>query len=215
MESIEEHTNLKEDVTPAEAWQYLRETARVIKESNEDLRLRFQETDKKFQDTDKKFQETAVRFQETDKYIKELGGQIGGLHNTFGYFNEGLMIPSIKRILGEDFNCHFVAPNPYFKSNGHKYEVDVLGVSYTACYLVEIKTKYKDDVIDQHNKKLENFNKYEKQYTDLPKYGIIAASNFRDEDIEKIREAGFYFISFAEYLAKLVVFDNFTPKKWI
>lgn len=42
--------------------------------------------------------------------IKELGQQIGGLGDKFGYFTEGMALPSMERILTEQFGMSVIMP---------------------------------------------------------------------------------------------------------
>jgi hypothetical protein len=41
------------------------------------------------------FQETKQQMQETDRIVKQLGSQMGGLHNSFGELAEHLVAPGI------------------------------------------------------------------------------------------------------------------------
>lgn len=47
---------------------------------------------------------------QTDRQLKELGKQIGGIGDKFGYFTEGLALPSMEKILHEQFHMEFVSP---------------------------------------------------------------------------------------------------------
>jgi hypothetical protein len=67
---------------------------------------KFQETRDMFQATDLKFQATDRQFQETKELVKNLGKQIGGLHNSLGHTVELLMTPDLTvkfQRLGYDF----------------------------------------------------------------------------------------------------------------
>lgn len=93
-----------------EVWAILREVAQSQKE-----------TDRKFQETEKLLQELAQSQRETDRksreadrkikqQFKELGQQIGGLGDKFGYFTEGMALPSMERILTDRFGMTTVMP---------------------------------------------------------------------------------------------------------
>jgi hypothetical protein len=173
--------------------------------------LMFQETDKKFQETDRMMKET---FKETELRIKELGQQIGGLHNKFGIYNEGLFMPSLIRILEEEFGCkeHFVNYN--FKNNGHHYEIDLLGVSDDFDYIVEIKSNLRKEDIEQSIKKIDYFKKYSKLFKGNLIIGVITATSYREEARKMVLDKGLYFISTSDDIAKLQISKDFKPKMW-
>jgi hypothetical protein len=173
--------------------------------------LMFQETDRKFQETKELLAKSSL---ETNKQIEELGRQIGGLHNKFGAYNESLVIPSIKKILENEFNCNYKGPNIELKQNGDTYEIDLLGTSQEACYLVEIKSKLNLEAIAQLKKIIEKFRKYMPEYSNKKIFGILAVTQYNDDQYKKALKEGFYIISISDNLAMLHVPEKFKPKSW-
>jgi hypothetical protein len=70
--------------------------------------------------------ETDRRMQETDRMLKALGRQIAGLGDKFGYFTEGLALPSMERILRTRFRMETVSPRVRVRQGGQEREYDVL-----------------------------------------------------------------------------------------
>ena len=175
--------------------------------SFEKVWLMFQETDKKFQDTDKKMQDT-------DKQIKELGKQIGGLGNKFGTFNEGLFMPSLVKMLIGKFNCRSEAPRYRFNDNGNSFEIDLLGISDTACYIIEIKSHLTNEAVRQLKEIIKYFRKYDDVSKSKKIYGLICATDYNEKTSNHVIDNGFYFISTRDDIARLQVPEGFKPKEW-
>jgi len=188
----------------------------------------FQETDKKFQKIAMDFEEMRLMSQENDRVrkeseqlrkendirIKDLGEQIGGLHNKFGKYNEGLFMPSLIRILGEKFNCFEHTVNYSFKNNGDPNEIDLLGASDEYDIIVEIKSNLRKEDIEKTIKKIDSFKKYSRLYRGYPIIGIITATSYTEKERKLVIENGFYFISTNDDIAKLKTPENFEPKMW-
>ncbi|MDT3739306.1 MAG: nuclease-related domain-containing protein [Candidatus Kapabacteria bacterium] len=178
----------------------------------------FQETDRRFKETDEllssKFLETEKSMKETDKQIKELGKQIGGLGNKFGTFNEGLVLPSLYKLFEEKFQCRDFAERYRFNANGSSMEIDLLAISEDSCYLIEIKSHFKPDAIEQLQKQIERFRKFKKEYTDRKLYGVIVATHYEKENIKELLSSGIYFISISDDLVSMKLPNNFEPRVW-
>ncbi|WP_024970966.1 DUF3782 domain-containing protein, partial [Microcystis aeruginosa] len=69
--------------------------------------------------------ENAQQQKETDKQLKELGKQIGGLGAKFGSFTEGLALPSMETILGQQFGMEVISPSVRVSKEGQHLEIDV------------------------------------------------------------------------------------------
>ena len=83
-----------------DVWRILRELAASQKE-----------TDRRMQETDQRMQETDRQIKETSRSVKELGKQIGGLGAKFGSFTEGLALPSMDKILRQQFCMEVISPS--------------------------------------------------------------------------------------------------------
>ena len=186
-------------------------TYNQLMELFKETRLQFQESEKRFQESERMLTE---KFLETDKQIKELSANIGGLNNSYGSFSESLFIPSIKRLLTEKFNCSDISSNRKIGQNGKSFEIDVLGISDEALYVVEIKSKLNLSAIKQINDHISKVRKIKTEYKERKIYGIIAAVDFEQRNADHVMSKGYYFVSMIDNLAELNLPESFKPMYW-
>ncbi len=172
------------------------------------------EYDERLKETDKRFQETDLQMKKTDRKIKELGIQIGGLGNKFGLYNEGLFMPSLIKIVENTFHCHHYTNNSKVKNNGHSFEIDFWGYSDTECFIIDVKSNLKPEAIEQLENTIQQFKVAYPEHLSRKIYGVIAATHFSKHIKEQIINAGFYFISISDDVAKLYIPKKFKPKQW-
>ena len=70
---------------------------------------------------------------------------------------------SMKRILIEKFGMEFISPRVLVRKSGDSYELDVLAYSNRTkkeVYVVETKSRLRDDDIDKMIEKLRKFPKF-------------------------------------------------------
>jgi hypothetical protein len=159
------------------------------------------------------FQETDKKFQETDTQIKNLGKHIGGLGHKFGTFTEGLFMPSVKKLLLNEFKCKTVTKN-YIYNNGISFEIDMIGDAGENVYLVEIKSHLNDSIFPQMQRHIQQFKEYVTRFKGSKIFGIVVATHFDAEIVSKLYESGYYFISVSNKIAKLNIPESFLPKEW-
>ena len=177
-----------------------------------ELRESQKETDRKFQETNLQFVETDRRFKETDKMIARISKDIGSLGNKFGSFNEALVFPSLERLFEEKFHCNNISQNQKFLMNGNSFEIDMLAISKEACYIIEIKSKFRKDDLKQILKNIEKYRINVPENKDKKIYGVIVATEFNKDNIRELEKNGIYFISISDDLVKLHESDKFIPK---
>jgi hypothetical protein len=156
---------------------------------SEEIRTLSKETDRKMQETDRKMKET-------DKKIKELSKQIGGLGNKFGYFTEGLALPSMEKILSKQFKMDYIFPRAKSKILGQELEIDVLAYSNgnrNEVFIVEVKSHLTMREIEQTVKILQKFPHAFPEHAHKKIYGIIAAVDASTEMKQRVLEEGLYF----------------------
>ncbi len=199
-------------------WAMFQETDRRFKETDELLSAKFLETRNQFKETDEllsaKYLETEKSMKETGNQIKELGKQIGGLGNKFGTFNEGLVLPSLRKLFNQKFNCTDISERYKFYSNSDSMEIDLLAIAANSCFIIEIKSHYRSDAIEQIQKHIEKFRKIKKEYADRKLYGVIVATHYDKESIKELLRNGIYFISISDDLVDLQLPDDFEPRAW-
>lgn len=108
------------------SWDDLKAMIASLVESSKETDRRLRETDELIRALRDSSKETDRRMQETDRRLRELGEQIGGLGNKFGYFTEGLALPSLERILAERFGMENISPRHRVRRDGREQEYDVL-----------------------------------------------------------------------------------------
>ena len=203
-----------EKVTYDEVMQLIKavtKSQRELTESQKETELMFKETAVKFKETDELL---STKFKETDKQIKELGKQIGGLGNKFGTFNEGLVLPSLRKLFHHKFNCTDISERYKFYSNGDSMEIDLLAISKTSCFIIEIKSHYRQDAFEQLLNQIERFRRVKLEHSDKKIYGVLVATHYEKENINELLRNGIYFISISNDLVELQIPDSFEPRAW-
>lgn len=144
------------------------------------------------------FQEIRERFKETDKQIKETIRKISDLGDKFGYFTEGMALPTMEKILYEKFQLDTIMPRFTKKlPNGDFLEYDVFGYRNSTvnnAVIVEIKSKLRRDDVVEMVKELNAFSQIFPEHANKHLYGIIVAVDVPNKDlINQVEQAGLYF----------------------
>ena len=156
------------------------------------------ETRKGLKDTKKIINEVSEMQKENAEQQKKTDKQIGGLGNKFGDYTEAMARPAIRRILEERFHAHYLGP-VRFKSTHEveAVEVDAWGLSRNGtgtAYLVEIKSKFRDEHIAQVWKQVERFRIHYSEIRERPVYPMLAVVDISEEGREKVWNAGIHLI---------------------
>jgi hypothetical protein len=213
--------------TAEEVWSLFKETDRLIRELREQSKetdRQFQETDRRFQETDRRFQETDRRFQdwreqskETDRKIRELGQQIGGLGDKFGYFTEGMALPSMERMLMERFGMTTVMPRVHARQGGETLEIDVLACAngdVNRAVVVEVKSRVKREAIEQLQRLVACFRVFFPEHGSKAIMGLLAGVDWDAGVAQEARESGFLTASIHDQMFELTTPADFEPKLW-
>ena len=166
------------------------------------------------QDTDRVLKELA---QEARRQERELRQQIGGLANKFGGFTEGLALPSMEKLLTEKFQMEFLAPNVRKRRNGRSFEVDVMAYSNTrtnAVYLVEVKSRLREEGIDQILGMMRNFFDFFPEHRGKELYGILAVVDASEDLRARVLERGLYLARISGEVFELQVPEAFEPRSF-
>ncbi|NOQ35318.1 MAG: DUF3782 domain-containing protein [Methylococcaceae bacterium] len=180
-----------------------KETGFHIKE----LRTSQEETDKQLKESDRK----------VTRQLKELGKQIGGLGRKFGSFTEGLALPSMQRILQEQFKMEIISPSVRVHKAGKDIEIDVLAYansSVNEVYIVEVKSHLREEAITQLQDIMLNFRQFFPEHKDKKVFGILAAVDMSTELKERVRSLGFYTAKIKEDIFSLDVPKQFVAKAY-
>ncbi|MFL6202960.1 MAG: DUF3782 domain-containing protein [Thermoanaerobaculia bacterium] len=182
-----------------------------LAEVAERLRISGEETDRRLRESGEK---TDRHLRETDRHLRELGKQIGGLGEKFGSFTEGLALPSMTRILGQDFGMDVIAPRVRARSNGHSLEVDVLAWSNSRdeVVVVEVKSHLREEALDQMRKTLRDFRDFFPDHREKKIYAILAAVDAPDSVRDKALREGIYLARIHDGQFELQVPEGFQPR---
>lgn len=170
-----------------------------------------------FKETDRKFQEADRRLQKTERMIEELGRQIGGLGDKFGYFTEGMALPSMERILTERFGMTVVMPRVRIRRDNETIELDVLAYANGAintAVVVEVKSRVKPEAIAQCRRIMEQFREFFPEHRDKTLLGVLAGVDWDRGVEEEAREAGFLTASIHNEIFELTTPESFVAKRW-
>ena len=170
---------------------------------------------------DRRAEEAAEDSRRLKQRIDDIGKQVGGLNNKFGTFAEGLLLPSVKQILQEDFSLEWVSERTLKnrKMDGVKtfMELDAFGYSNgsenVAC-IVEIKSHLREDGIEQILRQLQDFSTFFPDHADKRLYGMIAAVDAPQSLIERVWREGLYLVLVQGDMAKLMMPEGFVPKNF-
>ena len=172
------------------------------------------ETDRQLKETDRQLKETNI---ELKNLGKELGKQIGGLSNKFGDFTEGMALPSMSKILQEDFGMDTIAPRLKKRINGKVLEMDVFGYTNSQtnkALIVEVKSRLNEEAIQQTLSILERFPQFFPEHQGKALYGILAFVDFREDFLVEAEKSGLYLAHIHDDLFKIISSRNFQPKNF-
>ncbi len=204
--------------TSEDVWRLLAELTAAQKETDKQLKEVSQqqkETELLLKEVSQQQKENAQQQKETDKQLKELGKQIGGLGTKFGSFTEGLALPSMETILGQQFGMEVISPSVRVSKEGQHLEIDVLAYSngeLNIAYIVEVKSHVRQEDITQLKSILQRFRRFFPEHKDKKLYGILAAVDLSPELREKILQEGLYVARIHDQVFELDIPDNFHLK---
>ena len=191
----------------------MQETDRLIR----DLRESGQETDRRMQETDRKMQETDRELRETGRYIKELSKKIEGIGDKFGYFTEGMALPSMERMLNERFAMENISPRHRVRRAGREQEYDVLAWAngqVNLAIVVEVKSRVRREAIAQLESQLDMLPEMVLILANKSRIGILAGVDWDAGVREQAQAAGLYTASIHDEIFALTTPEEFAPKHW-
>ena len=192
--------------TSEDVWQLLAELATAQKE-----------TDILLKEVSQQQKENAEQQKATDRQLKELGKQIGGLGAKFGSFTEGLALPSMETILGQQFGMEVISPSVRVSKGGQHMEIDVLAYAngeLNTAYIVEVKSHAREDSITQLKSILQRFRNFFPEHKNKRLYGILASVDLSNELREKILQEGLYVARIHDQVFELDIPNNFQAQSY-
>jgi hypothetical protein len=162
-------------------------------------------------------EETDRKFRETDRMLKELGRQIAGIGDKFGYFAEGMALPSMERLLRQRFHMTNVSPRHRVRVAGREQEFDVLAWAngkVNRAIVVEVKSRVKREAIDQLIDQIEELPKLVPELAGKERLGILAGVDWDAGVMEAAQAAGLYTARIHDELFTLTTPLGFRPRLW-
>ncbi|KHG42707.1 MAG: DUF3782 domain-containing protein [Aphanizomenon flos-aquae KM1D3_PB] len=206
--------------TSEDVWQLLAELATAQKETDlllKEVSQQQKETAQQQKETDLLFKEISQQQKATDRQLKELGKQIGGLGAKFGSFTEGLALPSMETILGQQFGMEVISPSVRVSKGGQHMEIDVLAYAngeLNTAYIVEVKSHAREDSITQLKSILQRFRNFFPEHKNKRLYGILASVDLSNELREKILQEGLYVARIHDQVFELDIPNNFQAQSY-
>jgi hypothetical protein len=158
----------------------------------------------------------AISQKETWDLVKENQKMIGYLGNKFGSFAEAMALPSMQRILEEDFGMTHTQPRYRIKKDGKiVQEIDMIAHangSVNTAVVVEIKSDLKGKDVYQVIGIMDKFFELFPEHKGKKLYGIIAYIDASEEGKSKALKKGFYLASIHDELFELKTPVGFIPK---
>ncbi|MFY7997606.1 MAG: DUF3782 domain-containing protein [Candidatus Kapaibacteriota bacterium] len=183
--------------------------------SQEAAERRAAEADRRAAEADKRAAEAAKETAEMKRYMKELGKQIGGIHEKFGNFTEGLMLPSLQRIVRKTFGAEALDINVARKIGDRHIEVDALAIANgtrNVCVVIEVKSNLNQQELDKVLKKMRDVQEFFPEHRQKTLYGIVAVVHATQGMEERVYEAGLYLARMTAKTFRLDVPKGFVPK---
>jgi len=169
-----------------------------------------------FQESDRKREKER---QEMERFMKELGKQMGDLHNRFGELAEHLVVPSIAERFNElGFHFDSVAPGgeKIFGENRKVIaQTDILLKNSDYIIAIEVKAKPDMEDIPEHINRLGILRNYWTNKGDRRKLlGAIAGAIFPETVKKAAVKAGLYPLVQSGDTMKLEIPEGFVPREF-
>ncbi|MCX7662669.1 MAG: hypothetical protein N2Z61_02805 [Tepidimonas fonticaldi] len=159
----------------------------------------------------------AEQSRETDRQLRELKRQIGGLGDKFGYFAEGMALPTMERLLRRRFHMEIVNPRSRIRKDGREREYDVLAWAngkVNTVVVVEVKSRVKREAIAQLIEQLETLFDFLPELKGKARVGILAGIDWDAGVEEEAQAAGLYTARIRDDMFELTTPKGFKPRKW-
>jgi len=161
------------------------------------------------------FEEIRQILADTAKLAKENQRMLGELGNKFGSFAEGMALPSMEKILEEQFGLTNFFPRAKIKRNGQIIEIDALAYAngeINVAVIVEIKSHLKGKDVEQVLKIMDRFVEFFPEHKSKKRYGIIAYIDASEEGKNLAIKKGFYLANIHDEIFEMKTPLGFIPK---
>ncbi|MFM1842260.1 MAG: hypothetical protein RLZZ490_996 [Cyanobacteriota bacterium] len=218
--------------------QIQKEAERELKEQREEADRRSREIDRRFQEqreeadrrfqeqreeADRRFQEQREeadrRFQETERLLKEqsqrVDQQLGQLTNRLGEFVESQVRPAAVRLFQErGIDVNEISSDVSLQKGQEGIQIDILVVNTTQAIAIEVKSKLRQDDVDEHLERLGKFKRLLPRYQGFNILGAVAAMVIPSDVASYAYRRGLFVIAQSGEDLAILNDETFKPKVW-
>lgn len=190
---------------------------RDIHRAIEGLLVSGRETDRRMAETDRRMAETDRQLEVTGRYLDQLGRKLEGIGDKFGYFTEGMAMPSMERILYGQFGMETVNPRCRIRRDGLEQEYDVLAWAegeVNTIIVVEIKSRVRREAVGQTVRQVEALFEMAPIHIGKTRLGILAGVDWDPGVAEEACRAGLHTARIHDEIFVLTNREGFSPRRW-
>lgn len=182
-------------------WQIIQETSQLIKETS----LQMKETDRKMRETDRMIKENKEGLKKTktlidniarrsDKRIKELDNLFS---TQWGKLIESLSTPAALKLFKDldiGIDCVYSGERKMKDKGIDKIELDIVLCNTTVAVVVEVKTTFRREDVEEFLKKMKIVKKYFPEFADKKLYAATAAIKYNESSDTFAQKEGMFVI---------------------
>jgi hypothetical protein len=139
----------------------------------------------------------------------------GYLSRRFGGHVEAMFMPSLERVLQDDYGMTVFSPRLKTRRKGESHEFDLVahaGREIPQAYIVEIKAKLRPEDFAQLLGKLRQLPQLFPEHRDKKLFGILAAIEIPDQLRVKARQEGIYLATIRDDVFEISPPEDFEPR---
>jgi hypothetical protein len=176
------------------------------------------ESDRKFEahqlESERLWQEILASRAETDRLITSFNRELGRLGNALGDYTESMFVPSLERVLADQFEMTEIVSPVRYRQDGETHEIDMVAHAWDAVdavYLVEIKSRLHEGAIEQLHAHLRRFPRHFTEHRGKKLFGVLGAMQIPDHLRARVLEEGFYLATIRDDVFEIAPPDGFEP----
>lgn len=145
--------------------------------------------------------------------------QLGELGNSFGQLAEDLILPSVEKLLFEDFGATSFSQNFRARKGGDSLELDAVATKEKegepkASWVIEVKRRASVEAVEQLLRHLEQLPKFAPSFRGQELFGVLAAVGVPEAAKQKALKEGIYVLRISDELVRLDVPKGFRPRSY-
>lgn len=166
--------------------------------------IAFKDEMKEFKNEMKDFKDEMKDFKnETRQAHREMNQEWGNLARKMGTIVEDIIVPAVRPVIqkyfGEDVLHLSVNVRKMIKSLNLKGEFDVIAAGETRVFLIEVKSRPKEQYLDDFMENAKKFRKLFPEYDAMPLVPIFGSIRFEEDFIPLATQRGIYILAYREW----------------